>query len=121
MAVTTQMSLSPAGVIPRYKRFTVVGIFRAGSGFGFDASLAFINFSDAQTLFQLGQSATGLHINIKQVYAAPYISRQLAKELGPNARMMDWTQQFGAFFSAVSLEKTMMFFYFIINYRCCCI
>lgn len=110
MVVTPQVSVSPAGVVPRFKRFTVTGIFRAGSGFGFDMGLAFINIHDAQKLFQLGDSVSGLHAKIKNVYAAPQLSIDLARELTPGARIMNWTNQFGAFFQAVKLEKTMMFF-----------
>ncbi len=108
--VTTQMSISPAGAIPRFKRFTVVGIFHAGSGFGFDISLAFIHLADSQILFQMGKSVSGLHANIKNIYAAQKVGDELAETLGPSARISDWTQQFGPFFSAVKLEKTMMFF-----------
>ncbi len=107
--VTTQFSLSPAGVLPRSKRFTVTGIFRAGGGFGFDASLAFINLTDGQKLFQLGAAVTGVHVNVQDVYAAPRIAAQLGKTLGSHAKMTDWTQTFGPFFHAVKLEKTMMF------------
>jgi lipoprotein-releasing system permease protein len=108
--VTPEVSMTPAGVIPRFKRFTVTGIFRAGSGFGFDGTLAFINLQDGQKLMQLGSSVSGVHASIKNVYAATQVSEQLAAELGPNIRITNWTQEFGAFFHAVSLEKTMMFF-----------
>lgn len=107
--VTPEVSLTPAGVIPRFKRFTLTGIFRAGNGFGFDGSLAFINLQDAQKLIQLGTSVSGIHASIKNVYAAPQVSEQLAAQLGANTRITNWTEQFGAFFRAVSLEKTMMF------------
>lgn len=108
--ITPQVSLSPAGVIPRYKRFTVTGIFRAGSGFGFDMALAYINLSDAQKLFQFGSNVSGVHASIKDVYNAPQLSTELSQQLTPTARIMNWTDQFGAFFHAVKLEKTMMFF-----------
>ncbi len=108
--ITPQVSLSPAGVIPRLKRFTVSGIFHAGSGFGFDMALAYINLNDAQKLFMMGSSITGLHANMKDVYAAPQLSTQLQNDLAPNGRVMNWTEQFGAFFHAIKLEKTMMFF-----------
>ena len=108
--VTPEVSLTPAGVIPRFKRFTVIGVFRAGSGFGFDGTLAFINLHDGQKLMQLGTAVSGVHASIKNVYAATQVSQQLTAELGPNARVTNWTEQFGAFFHAVSLEKTMMFF-----------
>ena len=108
--VTPQVSLSPAGVIPRFKRFTLIGIFRAGSGFGFDVGLGFINISDAQKLFGMGASITGLHVGVKDIYAAPRMARELENSLGPNARVGNWSDQFGAIFHAISMEKTMMFF-----------
>lgn len=108
--ITPQVSLSPAGVIPRFKRFTVTGIFRAGSGFGFDSALAYINLSDAQKLFQLNTAVTGLHASLKDVYDAPQVTTQLTHKLTDTARVTNWTDQFGAFFHAIKLEKTMMFF-----------
>lgn len=108
--VTPQVSLSPAGIMPRFKRFTVVGIFRAGSGFGFDAGLSFIHLNDAQKLLGLGDTVTGLHLNIKDVYAAQRVAAQLINELTPTATVTTWADQFGEFFHAVKLEKTMMFF-----------
>lgn len=108
--VTPQVSLSPAGVLPRYKRFTVVGIFRTGGGFGFDRGLVFIQLNDAQKLFGLGSNVTGLHLNVKDVFAAPYMARALSNELSPSANISTWADQFGEFFHAVKLEKTMMFF-----------
>ncbi len=117
--VTPQVSLSPAGVIPRFKRFTVAGIFRSGGGFGFDMGLAYINLTDAQKLFALGSSVSGMHVAINNVYAAPRITEQLIDQLTPTARVNNWTEQFGAFFHAVKLEKTMMFFYFVADYCGC--
>lgn len=107
--VTPQMSLTPAGVIPRFKRFTVVGVFRAGSGFGFDRSMAFINMQDAQKLLGLAENVTGLHLNIKEVYAAPQLAQRMLQELTPTATVTTWADQFGEFFHAIQLEKTMMF------------
>jgi lipoprotein-releasing system permease protein len=108
--VTPEMSLSPAGMIPRFKRFTVTGIFKAGGGFGFDAMLAFINMSDAQKLLEMSTAVSGIHVNIKNVYAVQQVSEELRRGLSPTARVSNWTDQFGAFFQAISLEKTMIFF-----------
>ena len=108
--ITPQVSLSPAGVLPRYKRFKVVGIFRAGSGFGFDAGLSFIHLNDAQKLMSLGENVTGLHLNVKDVFLAPKVAQTLSRELSPTASITTWADQFGEFFRAVQLEKTMMFF-----------
>lgn len=108
--VTPEVSLSPAGVLPRFKRFTVVGIFRAGNGFGFDSGLGFIHLTDAQKLLGLRENVTGVQLSIRDIYAAPQISQTLMQQLTPTASISNWTDQFGAFFHAVSLEKTMMFF-----------
>jgi len=108
--ITPQVSLSAAGVIPRFKRFRVAGIFYAGSGFGFDNGFAFISLEDAQKLFLMGTSVSGIHVSINNVYAAPTIAEQLAQTLGPSARVTNWTEQFGEYFRAVNMEKTMMFF-----------
>ncbi len=104
-----QASVTPAGMIPRFKRFTVAGVFSAGTGFNFDTKLAFINIYDAQKLLQMGDDVSGLKMKIKDVYQAPAMTEQLASALGEEYQVGNWTQQFGAFFQAVKMEKTMMF------------
>jgi lipoprotein-releasing system permease protein len=104
-----QATVTPAGMVPRFKRFTVAGVFSAGTGFNFDGKLGFINLTDAQNLFQLGNGVTGLKMKIHNIYQAPVLADQLATKLGENYEVSNWTQQFGAFFHAVKLEKTMMF------------
>lgn len=104
-----EATVTPAGMIPRFKRFTVRGIFSAGTGFNFDTKLAFIHITDAQKLMQLGQSVSGLKLKIQDVYQAPVMSEQLATQLGESYQVGNWTDQFGAFFKAVKMEKTMMF------------
>lgn len=108
--VTPQVSFSPAGMVPRYKRFTLVGTFRAGSGFGFDKSLGFIHLNDAQKLLNLGSNVTGLHLKTENVFAAPQIASNLRTHLTSTDVVSTWADQFGEFFHAVQLEKTMMFF-----------
>lgn len=107
--VTPQVSLSPAGVLPRFKRFTVTGIFKAGSGFGFDAGFGFVHMQDAQKLLGFGSHVSGLHLNVNDIYNAPRDARLLADELSPSANISTWADQFGEFFHAVQLEKRMMF------------
>ncbi len=104
-----QASVTPAGMIPRFKRFTVKGIFSAGTGFNFDTKLAFIDLSDAQKLMQMGDDVSGIKMKLNDVYQAPAISEQLAESLGDNYQVGNWTESFGAFFQAVKMEKTMMF------------
>jgi len=104
-----QATVTPAGMVPRFKRFTVKGVFTAGTGFNFDTKLAFINLADAQKLMQLGDDVTGLKLKIADVYQAPALSEALAEKLGEDYQVDNWTQQYGAFFQAVKMEKTMMF------------
>ena len=108
-ALTPQASLTPAGIMPRFKRFTVVGIYRVGTGFGFDNGLALINIHDAQALFQLGNGITGLRLKLTDLYAAPSVAEGLAKILPRDLQVHDWTETFGDFFRVIALEKTTMF------------
>ena len=107
--ITPVASLTPVGIVPRYKRFNVVGIFNAGSGFGFDSSYAYINIKDAQKLYQLGSNVSGLRLKLNDVYQAPELSQKLLTDLAPDTIINNWTQQYGAFFEAIQMEKTMMF------------
>jgi lipoprotein-releasing system permease protein len=104
-----QATVTPAGMIPRFKRFTVVGVFSAGTGFNFDTKLAFINMGDAQKLMQMGDDISGIKMKINNVYQAPELSERLSQLLGEEYQVGNWTQQFGSFFQAVKMEKTMMF------------
>lgn len=104
-----QATVTPAGMIPRFKRFTVEGVFSAGAGFNFDTKLAFINMADAQKLMQMGNDISGIKMKINNVYRAPELSEQLSQLLGEEYQVGNWTQQFGAFFQAIKMEKTMMF------------
>lgn len=107
--VTPQVTMSPAGVMPRFKRFTVIGLFRAGSGFGFDRGLGFVQMEDAQKLLGLGGNVTGLHIATDEPYSSPLLAKYMMTQLSPMATVSTWADQFGEFFRAVQLEKTMMF------------
>lgn len=104
-----QATVTPAGMIPRFKRFTIVGVFSAGTGFNFDTKLAFINMEDAQKLLQMGNDVSGIKMKINNVYQAPELTDRLSHLLGEEYQVGNWTQQFGAFFQAVKMEKTMMF------------
>lgn len=108
--ITPQVTLSPAGVMPRFKRFTVIGLFRAGTGFGFDAGMSFVHLQDAQKLLGIGSNVSGLHLNVTNVYAAQRVAQNLSEHLTRGAAVSTWADQFGELFHAIQLEKTMMFF-----------
>jgi lipoprotein-releasing system permease protein len=104
-----QATVTPAGMVPRFKRFTVKAIFSAGSGFNFDSKMVLIDLPDAQKLMQIGSQVTGLKLKLDDIYKAPALSKQIASQLGDGYQVGNWTDQFGAFFHAVKMEKTMMF------------
>lgn len=107
--ITPVSSMTPVGIVPRYKRFTVVGIFSAGSGFGFDSSYAYVNIQDAEALYQLDHKVSGLRLKLHDVYKAPQVSEKLLRAFPGELVVTNWTQQYGPFFEAVRMEKTMMF------------
>lgn len=113
--VTPQTTLSVIGVLPRFKRFTVTGIFHIGGGFGLDSQLALINLHDAQRLFNFNDAISGLRLRVSDLYVAPRVSENLSALLSdPHASagyiVSDWTEQYGEFFKTIRMEKTMMFF-----------
>ena len=104
-----KLTVTPVGAMPRFRQFTVVGIFKVGNGFGFDSSVAFIHLKDAQTLFQFGENVSGLRLKVNDLYAAPRIGREIAETLPAEYQVANWTDTYGSYMHAVQLEKTMMF------------
>ncbi len=107
--LTPQTSMTPFGVIPRYRQFTITGIFKTNSGFGFDSGVAYINMHDAQKLYASGQIQGGLHLKIQDVYQAQQITNKINNLLPSSYFASNWTQTSGAFFKALAMEKVMMF------------
>ncbi len=106
--LTPQGNITPAGVMPRIKQFTVVGIFEAGM-FEYDSALALIHLQDAQKLLRLGEDVTGVRLKLSELFRAPFVTRDLAKTLTGDYYLSDWTQSHSNFFRAVAIEKRMMF------------
>ncbi|MFC3110429.1 lipoprotein-releasing ABC transporter permease subunit [Undibacterium arcticum] len=102
-----QGQVTPAGVIPRLKQFTVVGIFEAGH-YEFDSSLAFIHLNDAEKMFQI-EAPSGLRLKIEDMQRAPQVAFDLSKILSGDVLIRDWSQQNSNWFAAVQTEKRMMF------------
>jgi lipoprotein-releasing system permease protein len=106
--VTPQANYSPAGVLPRLRRFQVVGIFEVGM-YEYDRGVALVHMEDAARLFKLDDAVTGVRLKLEDLFQAPRVSRQLADQLGGNLRVEDWTRQHANFFRAVQTEKRVMF------------
>jgi len=106
--VAPQGLVTPAGVIPRLKQFTLVGVFEAGIADA-DAGLALIHLRDAQTLYQLGESVTGVRLKLDDIFAARTVARELLVKMPEDIYASDWTRTHANFFRAVEIEKRMMF------------
>ncbi len=105
--IAPQGQVTPAGVLPRLKQFSVVGIFEAGH-FEFDSSLAFIHLDDAQRLFRLS-GPSGLRLKIADMQRAPEVAADLGAMLAGDLYVRDWSMQNRNWFAAVQTEKRMMF------------
>jgi len=100
--------VTPAGVMPRYKRFTVQGIYRVGM-YEFDRRLAFIHIADAQTLYRTGDTVSGLRLAVHDIYSAPAIVREVALEMGEPVLVSDWTRSHVNFFRSIQITKSILF------------
>lgn len=103
-----QGSVTPAGLVPRLKQFTVVGIFEVGM-FEYDNGLALIHLADAQRLYRMEDRVSGVRLRLRELFAAPRVARELAGQLHTDAWISDWTRDHANFFRAVAIEKNMMF------------
>jgi lipoprotein-releasing system permease protein len=100
--------VTPAGVIPRTKRFTVSGIYRVGM-YEFDRRLAFINLADAQKLYRKKDAVTGIRLAVTDIYAAPDIVRDVAREFDKLVLVSDWTRVHVNFFRSIQITKSILF------------
>ncbi len=106
--VVPMATVTPAGILPRLKRFTVVGIFEVGM-YEYDNALALLNIEDAARVFRMGDAVTGIRMKLSDMFSAPQVTRELVKDLPGDYLMSDWTRQHANFFRALKIEKRMMF------------
>ena len=106
--LTPQTTVTLVGVFPRYKTFTISGIYHTTGGL-YDNNLVFVNMQDAAALFLPGQRDSGVHIRLHDLYQAQKVTTELQNSLSPDYGITNWTIQFGAFFQALAMEKTMLF------------
>ncbi len=106
--IAPQGTVTPAGVVPRLKTFTVVGIFEVGM-YEYDSGLALIHLEDAQRLYRMGDHVSGVRLKLDDLFLAPRVARELAGMISADAFIYDWTKSHANFFRAVQIEKNMMF------------
>ena len=106
--IAPQGMVTPAGVIPRLKQFTVVGLFEVGM-FEYDSGLALVHLEDAQKLYQMGDAVSGVRLRLDDLFAARGVARELMAKLDRDLYATDWTRSHANFFRAVEIEKRVMF------------
>ena len=105
--ITPEVSTSPVGVQPRFKRFKVSGIFEVGMQ-EYDGALAVVAMQDAETLYRL-DGPTGIRLRLDDMFRAYSVARDLSGQLGQAYRVSDWMQGHSNFFKAIAMEKKVMF------------
>lgn len=108
MVTLAEGTVTPFGLQPRSRRFTVSGIYRVGM-FEFDRRLAFVHLGDAQRLFRLGDGVTGIRLATREMYRAPEIVREVGLALGEPVMVSDWTRRHVNFFRSIQITKSILF------------
>ncbi len=109
LLITPQGQVTPAGVLPRLKQFTVSGVFEM-KNYQYDSALALINIEDSQKLFRMRPGeVTGVRLKLSDIDAAPELTSRLNAELPDNVFATDWTRSHATFFRAIQIEKRVMF------------
>ncbi len=107
-AVSPTGSPTAVGIIPRIRRFAVVGIFDSGMR-EYDSGLVFLNLADSQRFFGTGKVATSIEIIVGEVGKAQDIAKEIQRTVGQTYLVEDWTRLWPNLFAALRLEKTVYF------------
>jgi lipoprotein-releasing system permease protein len=107
--VIAQGNVTPAGVAPRMRRFTVAGLIEVGM-YEFDQGLALVHLDDARRLYRMGESVTGLRYAFADADRAGASIRDIAESLGGSYLISDWSRRHGNFFRSIQVTKSIMFF-----------
>lgn len=108
LVTSPQGELTPFGIVPKYVRFKVAGIFDSGF-YDYDHAWAFIRLGDAQRLFGLGNVVSVLEFKVNDIYQAAAIGRRLEKAAGPAFMTSNWMEQNRELFRALRLERIVTF------------
>ncbi len=105
--IVPQGLVTPAGILPRLKQFTVAGIFEVGM-FEYDSGLALIELDDAQKLYGTGDRVSGVRLKLHDLFQSREVARDLIARLRADVYVSDWTRSHANYFRAVQIEKRMM-------------
>ena len=107
--IAPQGQSTPAGMMPRLRRFTVTGVFGGIGPDDFDGALAFIHLKDAAKLFKTGSQVSGIRLTLEDPYEARQLAGELSAELDYRYLVDNWTRQHKSFFRALEVERRMTF------------
>ena len=106
--ISPQGQVTPAGILPRLKQFTVVGIFEVGHS-EYDSGLVLIHMFDAQKLYRMeNDEVSGVRLKLKDLFQAPKVVEELPAMLTIDSYISDWTKQHANYFRAIQIEKRML-------------
>ncbi len=106
--IAPEATITPAGISPRIKRFTLVGIFDIS--YQYNSGQVFINLEDADKMFRMHGTVSGIQMKVANELEAAAIAKKLDADLEGKYWVTDWTQEFGDFFQVLKMEKTVMMF-----------
>jgi lipoprotein-releasing system permease protein len=106
--IAPQGQVTPAGILPRIKQFTLVGVFEVGM-YEYDSGLALVHLEDAQKLYRMQDKVSGVRLKLTDLFLAPRVARELMRTLRADVMVSDWTRSHANFFRAVQIEKRVMF------------
>ncbi|MDH3974455.1 MAG: lipoprotein-releasing ABC transporter permease subunit [Deltaproteobacteria bacterium] len=101
-------NMTPMGMVPRMKKYRIVGIFDSGM-YEYDTSLAYISIESAQTFFNMKDTVTGIEVKVTDFFNAHHIAKEVRKVLGHRYLVRDWMQMNRNIFTALEMEKAVMF------------
>jgi lipoprotein-releasing system permease protein len=108
VVIAPEGTVTPAGLVPRMRRFKVAGLFHSGM-YEYDRGLALLHVSDAAKLYRLGDAVTGIRLALADPLQAPALVRQLAVDMGGGYYVSDWTRIHPNFFRSIQMTKSMLF------------
>ena len=108
VATLAEGIVTPVGIVPRTKRFTVTGVYRVGM-YEFDRRLAFVNIEDSQRLFRMRGEISGVRLSVTDIYSASEIVREVAVDIGKAVAVSDWTRRHVNFFRSIQITKSILF------------
>jgi lipoprotein-releasing system permease protein len=108
VVIAPEGTVTPAGIVPRQRSFTVSGVFRSGM-YEYDRGMALMNRDDAAKLYRMGDTMTGVRLALADPLRAPAMVRQLAVDMGGGYYVSDWTRNHASFFRSIQTSKSILF------------